>query len=65
VLFLFSLLIYLILFALNIKKFISQNICAMQNYIMLTQKILTFLYTYYFKSWTKYFYFLFTIWKGK
>jgi hypothetical protein len=36
-LFLFSLLIYLIRFALNIKKFISQNICAMQNYIILTK----------------------------
>jgi hypothetical protein len=28
----------------------TQNICAMQNYIMLTQKIPTFLCTYYFKS---------------
>jgi hypothetical protein len=36
--FLFSFLIYFILFALNIKKFIIQNICVMQNYIMLTQK---------------------------
>jgi hypothetical protein len=29
----------------------------MQNYILLTQKIPTFLYTYYFKSWNNYYYF--------
>jgi hypothetical protein len=30
------------LFAFNIKKFIGQKICAMQNYIMLKQKYLLF-----------------------